>query len=160
MSTDTVKGWPYFHEQYYLYELDATLILDASVQFKLDSRSWLRMAELDEKADTPTHCNKHPRDDTSTHSFFIDARGPEDYEAFVDIKIHSSIAKPLIISLGKKFHDAENVGHLSITDRNGLPVSSTDTPVRNTSLFTEQLICLVYRLCVTRCDTSTRSTTE
>lgn len=113
-------------QQYYLYQLDATLTLDASVQFKLDGRSW-----LGEAGATIHHGNKKdPRDDTSTRSFFIDARGPEGYEAFVDIKIRSSIPKPMIISLGKKFYDTENIGHLAITDRMGFPVSTADTPVR------------------------------
>jgi len=127
MSTDVVLRHPYSDEQYYLYQLDATLTLDASLQFKLDGSTW-----LDENVNTPVPQDlpQDPRNDTSTRSFVIDASGLEGYEAFVDIKIHSSVPKPLIISLGKRFHDTENMGHLSVRDRNGLQVSTADTPVR------------------------------
>jgi hypothetical protein len=126
MFTDSVLQHPYSDEQYYLYQLDATLTLDASIQFKLDGSSWLdENSNISIPQELPD-----PRNDTSTRSFVVDAGGLEGYEAFVDIKIHSSVPKPLIISLGKRFHDTENMGHLSIRDRNGLQVSTADTPVR------------------------------
>lgn len=104
----------YRQKLYHLYELDASHTVNASVQFKLDGG---------------VAPKQYARDNASTRSFFIDARGPEGYEAFVDVKIYSSVSQPLIVSLGKRFYDTGNVGHLSITDRMGLPVSTADTPV-------------------------------